>query len=67
MPELPQCVHHWIINPRNMGRCIKCGKTKDYGQLNDKWLTKRLKVLEAAMAGGRASKREKKGRPVVEI
>jgi len=28
-----QCVHHWIIDRDNVGRCIKCGAAKDFGKL----------------------------------
>ena len=28
-----QCVHHWIIDGDNVGRCIKCGAVKDFGKL----------------------------------
>ncbi len=27
-----QCVHHWIIDSNNVGRCIKCGAVKDFGK-----------------------------------
>jgi hypothetical protein len=26
-----QCVHHWIIDKDNVGRCVKCGAAKDFG------------------------------------
>jgi len=30
-----QCVHHWVIDKYNIGRCIKpgCGAVKDFGAL----------------------------------
>jgi hypothetical protein len=28
-----QCVHHWIIDKDNVGRCVKCGAVKDFGKL----------------------------------
>lgn len=27
-----ECVHHWFINDRLIGCCIKCGATKDFGK-----------------------------------
>jgi hypothetical protein len=32
-----QCVHYWIIDRDNVGRCIKCGAVKDFGKLLGKW------------------------------
>jgi len=31
-----QCVHHWIIDRDNVGRCIKCGAVGDFGKLLEK-------------------------------
>ena len=28
-----QCVHYWIIDRDNVGRCVKCGEMKDFGKL----------------------------------
>ncbi len=28
-----KCVHHWLINSSNVGRCRKCDKVKDFGRL----------------------------------
>lgn len=28
-----KCVHHWLINSSNAGRCCKCGRVKDFGRL----------------------------------
>ena len=28
-----KCIHHWIINERDIGTCIKCGAVKDFGAL----------------------------------
>jgi hypothetical protein len=27
------CVHHWIIDNENKGRCRKCGEERDFGKL----------------------------------
>jgi hypothetical protein len=32
-----QCVHHWIIDRDNVGRCVKCGEVKDFGKLLGRW------------------------------
>jgi hypothetical protein len=24
------CVHHWVVDSRDVGRCLKCGKVKDF-------------------------------------
>lgn len=31
--EKNDCIHHWIIDSRNIGRCIKCPAVKDFGAL----------------------------------
>ncbi|MCX8126762.1 MAG: hypothetical protein N3E40_06480 [Dehalococcoidia bacterium] len=28
-----KCVHYWLINSSNVGRCCKCGEVKDFGKL----------------------------------
>ncbi len=28
-----QCVHHWVIDEFNVGRCIKCPAVRDFGAL----------------------------------
>jgi hypothetical protein len=28
-----QCVHHWIVDNMNVGRCQLCGAEKDFGAL----------------------------------
>ena len=30
-----QCVHHWVVDEFNVGRCIKpgCGAVRDFGNL----------------------------------
>lgn len=37
-PSNKQCVHHWVIDAYNIGRCIKpgCGAVKDFGALLEK-------------------------------
>ena len=31
-----QCVHHWVIDEFNVGRCKKCPAVKDFGALMNK-------------------------------
>jgi len=31
-----QCVHHWVIDRNNVGRCVKCGVVRDFGKLLEK-------------------------------
>jgi len=26
----PQCVHHWLIDERNLGICKKCGESRQF-------------------------------------
>ncbi len=28
-----RCVHHWIIDSENIGRCRKCPAVRDFGKL----------------------------------
>jgi len=30
-----QCVHHWVIDKFNVGRCIKCPAVRDFGALRE--------------------------------
>jgi len=30
------CVHHWVIDEFNVGRCKKCPAVKDFGALQEK-------------------------------
>ncbi len=54
------CVHHWIINDKDIGRCIKpgCGAVRDFGKELTKW--KRGVEEEGRVERGQQSKR---GRP----
>ena len=27
------CIHHWVINGKNVGTCIKCGDIRDFAQM----------------------------------
>lgn len=29
----PPCVHHWMIDSLNVGKCKLCGQVKDFGAL----------------------------------
>jgi hypothetical protein len=31
--SVAKCVHHWLIDSSNVGRCRKCGRVKDFGRL----------------------------------
>lgn len=31
-----QCIHHWVIDELNVGRCKKCPAVKDFGALLNK-------------------------------
>lgn len=26
----PECVHHWVLNQANLGRCKKCNKERQF-------------------------------------
>ena len=28
--DCQQCVHHWLINSKNLGVCKKCGESKQF-------------------------------------
>jgi hypothetical protein len=28
-----ECVHYWIIDNKDIGRCRKCGEERDFGKL----------------------------------
>ena len=34
IPEIPECVHHWVIEPPNgpvsEGRCKRCSRVQDF-------------------------------------
>ena len=32
----PDCVHHWVIDEHNVGRCKNCPAVKDFGALQEK-------------------------------
>ena len=53
-----QCVHHWVIDVANVGRCIKCPAVRDFSAL--------MNSREREVAGLRAvagRKGGKRGRP----
>jgi len=31
-----QCVHHWLIDSENVGRCKKCSEVRDFGAMYKK-------------------------------
>lgn len=36
------CIHHWLVDIHNVGRCRKCGAMKDFGKLLDKGFSPKL-------------------------
>ena len=32
----PDCVHHWVIDEHNVGRCKNCGAVRDFRALQKK-------------------------------
>ena len=55
-----QCIHHWIIDGNNVGRCIKCGAVKDFGKslekLSRKLSEKQTEIGQRPYKRGRPSK-----------
>jgi len=52
-----QCVHHWVIDELNVGRCIKCPAVKDFDALMNKD-KKVARILHPAGSGKRGRKRK---------
>lgn len=51
-----QCIHHWVIDGFNVGRCIKCPAVRDFGALLKKQGTD---IVQARVQSG---KRGRKGK-----
>ena len=54
----PDCVHHWVIDEHNVGRCKNCPAVKDFGALQAK--EARPAAVKIQLTGTRGGK---KGRP----
>ncbi|MBA7709814.1 hypothetical protein ES703_118740 [subsurface metagenome] len=54
-----QCVHHWVVDEFNVGRCIRCGAVRDFGALmnKDKKFTQIL--YPAGEHGGKRGRKKK--------
>ena len=54
-----QCVHHWVIDDLNVGRCKKCPAVKDFDALMNK--DKNVaEILHLAPKGGGKRGRKRK-------
>lgn len=53
-----QCVHHWIIDEFNVGRCIKCPAVRDFGALLKKEGADIVQARVPSTKRGRPSKRQ---------
>lgn len=40
-----QCVHHWIVDNLNVGRCKKCFMVKDFGSMLRRQAAKREQIM----------------------
>lgn len=56
------CVHHWLIDEYNVGRCIRCGAVRDFGALLSKEVAKVSKVPQLAQEHGAKRGRKRKER-----
>ncbi|GAJ04299.1 unnamed protein product, partial [marine sediment metagenome] len=41
------CIHYWIIDSKDVGRCKRCGKVKDFRKLQEKSKHKGLKLRKS--------------------
>lgn len=55
-----QCIHHWLIDEFNVGRCKKCPAVMDFSTLMKKHEREVAEILEVARqhGGKRGSKRK---------
>ncbi len=52
-----QCVHHWVVDELNVGRCKNCPAVKDFDALMNKD-KKVAQILHPAGGGKRGRKRK---------
>ncbi len=56
-----QCVHHWVIDQFNVGRCIKCPAVRDFGALMKKQDADIVQVRLQSSKRGRKKKQATSG------
>ena len=50
-----ECIHHWIIDSANYGKCRKCGEERDFALI-----MRRAETLERMVRNNRGGKRGRK-------
>jgi len=58
---LQECVHHWVIDQFNVGRCKKCPAVRDFGALLKKQGADIVQVRLQSGKRGRKSKQATSG------
>ncbi len=53
-----KCIHHWLIDARDIGRCQKCGQVRDFCRL----MTKEHEKNTTGLRPNPLAKRWKRGR-----
>jgi len=58
-----QCIHHWVIDNFNVGRCIKpgCGAVRDFGAPMKKRERELVEIRQPAQQHGGKRGRPRKG------
>ena len=51
-----QCVHHWVIDQFNVGRCIKCPAVRDFGALMKK---QDADIVQVRLQSGKRGRKKK--------
>ena len=58
---LQECVHHWVIDKFDVGRCIKCPAVRDFGALRKKQVADIVQVRLQSIKRGRKKKQATSG------
>lgn len=61
---MSKCVHHWVINDRDVGTCRKCGEVRDFGAVQREQNRKQSARISAI---ARASWLEKQARDALRL
>lgn len=53
------CIHYWVLDERNVGRCSKCNKRRDFGRMMEKEGEKHKNHLKELSAASKDRRRKR--------